>query len=115
MTGIADAGATGHFLMPQVPVKNIKATNNPLEIALPDGKIINSTHTCELDIPSLPPKARSAHIVPGLKHASLISIKILCDAGCRVKYTTNGCEVFFKIKKCGKESGIDPPVCVSYP
>ena len=36
--GIADAGATGHFLMPQAPVKNIRPTTVPLTIALPDGK-----------------------------------------------------------------------------
>ncbi|MCP4098314.1 MAG: hypothetical protein GY748_18945 [Planctomycetaceae bacterium] len=97
--GIADAGATGHFLLPQAPVKNICPTTAPLEIALPDGKTIKSTHTCDLDIPSLPPKARRAHIVPGLKHASLISIKMLCDAGCHVEYNANKCDVIFENKK----------------
>ena len=100
--------------MPQAPVKNIRPTTAPLEIALPDGKTIQSTHTCELDIPSLPPKAREAHIVPGLKHASLISIKMLCDAGCNVEYNANKCDVIFRDKKCGSVRGINPPDCGYY-
>ena len=54
--GIVYEGATGHFLRPGTPAKNIRPTNNP--------------------------------IVPGLAHTSLISIKILIDAGCKVTYIT---------------------------
>ena len=39
---------------------------------------------------------RAAHIVPGLVHTSLISIKILIYAGCRVTYDTEHVKVFYR-------------------
>ena len=41
--GIADAGATGHFLQPGALAINIKRTSNPISISQQDGKI--SLHT----------------------------------------------------------------------
>ena len=81
---VADAGATGHFVLPGTPVTNVKIARHPLNINLPDGDCLTSTHTFTLDIPWLPNEAKEAHIVPGLVHASLISIKILCNVGCKV-------------------------------
>ena len=46
----------------------------------------NLHNYCEIDNPKLPQEARKAHIVPGLAHTSLISIKMLIDAGCSVTY-----------------------------
>jgi hypothetical protein len=34
---IANAGATGHFVLPGTPVTNITPSTNPLVINLPDG------------------------------------------------------------------------------
>ena len=84
--GIADAGATGHFLQPGAPAINIKRASNPISISQPDGKKIVSTHECEIDNPNLPKAERKAHIVPGLAHTSLVSVKMLIDAGCFVTY-----------------------------
>ena len=95
---IADAGATSHFLVKGAPVSNIKPTTTPLRINLPDGGQLKSTHTATIDIPWLPKAARQAHIVPGLSHASLISIKSLCDAGCVVTYTHEHCNVEYNKK-----------------
>ena len=83
---VADEGAASHFVLPGTPVTNIKIARHPLKINLPDGDCLTSTHTCTLDIPWLLNEAKEAHIVPGLAHASLISIKIICDAGCKVTY-----------------------------
>ena len=80
--GIADAGATGHFLQPGAPAINIKRASKPISISQPDGKKLVSTHECETDKPNLPKAARKAHIVPGLAHTSLVSVKMLIDAGC---------------------------------
>ena len=91
---IADAGATGHFLVPEAPVINKAETTNPLSIHLPDGDKISSTHTCELNVPSLPKGAQKAHIVPGLAHCSLVSIRVLCEEGCKVEYEGNFCKVY---------------------
>ena len=48
---IADAGATGHFVLPGAPMLNKRVAKNPIVINLPDGEQIRSTHTCELDLP----------------------------------------------------------------
>ena len=69
---IADAGATGHFVMAGAPVINVKPTINPIRITLPDDQTIMSTHTCNLNIPWLPAFMTKAHIVPGMAHSSLI-------------------------------------------
>ena len=84
--GIEDAGAKGHFLQPGAPSINIRKTNNPISISQPYGGKLESTHECEIDNPKLPQEARKAHIVPGLAHTSLISIKMMIDAGCFVTY-----------------------------
>ena len=42
-----------------------------------------------MDNPNLPKAARKAHIVPGLAHTSLVSVKMLIDAGCFVTYGRN--------------------------
>ena len=34
---VADAGATGHFVLPGTPVTNVKVERHPLKINLPDG------------------------------------------------------------------------------
>ena len=97
-SAIADAGATGHFVLPGAPVIDIKPAAVPLIINLPDGEVIKSTHTCKLNLPFLPEAATRAHIVPGLAHTSLVSIKILCDAGCEVNYNGKECLVYYKNK-----------------
>ena len=81
---VVDVGATGRFVLPDTPVSNIKIARHPLKIKLPDGDCLTSTHTYTLDTPWLPNEAKEAHIVPGLAHALLISIKILGDTGCKV-------------------------------
>ena len=42
--GIADAGATGHFLQLGAPAINIKRASNPISISQLDGKELVSTH-----------------------------------------------------------------------
>ena len=54
------------------------------------------THTCDLNLPWLPPAATKVHIVPGVVHTSLVSIKTLCDAGCKVNYDANERRVNYK-------------------
>ena len=79
--GIVDTGATGNFLQPGAPAVNIRITKTPICISQPDGGKLTSTHECDIDNPILPPAARAAHIVPGLAHTSLVSIRMLIDGG----------------------------------
>eukprot|EP00956_Cyclotella_meneghiniana_P042186 scaffold248388_cov50-Cyclotella_meneghiniana.AAC.4 len=93
---IADSGATAHFLLPNVPIENKRKAEHTLNITLPDGETIQSTHIGNLNLPGLGDAATQAHIVPGLAHSSLISIKQLCDNGCHVIFTKKTCKVFRK-------------------
>jgi hypothetical protein len=74
---------------------NSKKALHPLKIKLPDGSFIESTHTCNLDIPWLPAHMTEAHIVPGLSHSSLISTRKFCDAGCKVTFDADECRVYY--------------------
>jgi hypothetical protein len=68
------------------PTINKQITNNPIAIYNPNGTVMYSTHTAELDIPALPLAARMVHIIPDLQPHSLLSMGQLCDAGCTVHF-----------------------------
>ncbi len=38
------------------------------------------------------------HVVPKLSIASLIGIRVLCNAGCKVDFTKTNCDVWYKEK-----------------
>jgi hypothetical protein len=78
-------------------MKNIRPATDPLTINLPNGEIVHSTHICDISIPGLP-MILTGHIVPGLSMASLMGIRVLCKAGCKVIFTDTKCEVIFKNK-----------------
>ena len=94
---IADTGATSIFIMEGTPCKNLHLAVRPLTINLPDSTKVMSTHTCDITIPRLP-KVLVGHVVPKLSIASLISIRVLCDAGCEVVFTKTNCDVRYKGK-----------------
>ena len=73
---IEDTGATGNFFLPGTLVKNLQSSVKTISINLPDRSKIRPMHTCDLDIKVIQEKAKLAHIVPGLAHASLISISV---------------------------------------
>jgi hypothetical protein len=90
---ISDSGATGHFLQDDAPVTNKQVAIHPIKITLPDGNKIQSTHTCNLNIPWLPDAITAGHIVPKLSHTSLLATKQFCDNGCEVTFTKKVCKV----------------------
>ena len=55
---IVNAVSTGHFLIPVTQVNFLKPSDKPLTINLPDGTQLQSTHTCEINVPWLPKAAR---------------------------------------------------------
>ena len=95
---ISDSGATGRFLLPGTPVNNISPGTRYLLINPPYGETIKSTYTWKLEIPWLPDKAKISHIVTGLVHSSLVSIKFLCESGFKVIYQGRTCNVYFEYK-----------------
>ena len=90
---IMDSGATSHFLVTKAPTRDRQVAISPLKVRLPDGAQVASTHTCQLDIPQLPDKAKLGHIIPGLASHSLLSVVRLCNAGCEVTFTKIECIV----------------------
>ncbi len=52
---------------------------------------------CDINILGLP-TTLTGHIVPSLTIASLIGIRPLCKAGCRVTFDNTKCDVIFKGK-----------------
>ncbi len=94
---VADTGATSVFVMTGTPMSNICPTTHPLTIDLPDGKVVKSTHVCDMVIPGLPTEL-VGHIVSDLQIASLLGIRILCKARCIVVFLDMVCYVKYKGK-----------------
>jgi hypothetical protein len=94
---ITDMGATSAMVMSGTPMKNVRLTIDPLNINLPDGKMVKSTHICDIEIPGLP-HVLKGHIIPALNVTSLIGIRVLCKAGCRVIFTDTACYVKYNKK-----------------
>ena len=96
-TAIADTAATGHYITQSCPVVDKRSTNYGVNVTLPDGNSINSTHTALLQLPSqLPVNARTAHIFPDLKSGSLISIGQLCDHDCTAMFDAKQVKIYHK-------------------
>ena len=93
---ILDSGATSNFLMTDAHMFSRTPTDDPINVTLPDGSKVRSTHKCVLDLPQLPMEARKGHVIPGLASNSLISVVTLCNAGCDI--TFNKCDVEDKYK-----------------
>jgi hypothetical protein len=92
-TALLDSGCTTNFLLANAKCSNKKSTTKPLEVRLPNGDTIKSTHTATLNIPSLPQAARQAHILQGLAQHSLLSDGQICDSGCSVTFTASNVTV----------------------
>jgi hypothetical protein len=86
---IIDSGATGHFFKISSNLLGIKPTTNGIAVSLPNGALIRSSHTGTLPIPGLPLSACRAHVFPSLQSHSLLSIRQLCDHGCKAVFTHN--------------------------
>ena len=53
-----------------------------------------TTNTLELLLTKLPKAAREAHAAPTITN-NLLSVSVLCDAGCEVYFHGQGCEITF--------------------
>ena len=89
---ILDPGASRHFLIVGAPLLHKRKASNPIMVTVANGERVQSTHDGALDIPGLPPGARYAHVIPGIKH-SLLSIVRLCNAGCEIVFGRWGLNV----------------------
>jgi hypothetical protein len=106
-TAILDSGCNINFLSAAAPCSDKQAVHVPLNVNMPNGTTIKSSHTCNLLLTDFPPQARQAHILPGLVHNSLISVGQLCDNGCSVTFTQDQVTVS-KNEKCVMYGSRDP-------
>jgi hypothetical protein len=91
---IADTGVTLIFIMDGINIVNKRVALQPLTIYLPDGRKVKSSHICNIMIPGLP-QVLTGHVVPHLAIASLIGIRTLCNAGCKVTFDQEKCDVIY--------------------
>jgi hypothetical protein len=95
------------FLSAAAPCSDKQAAHITLNVNIPNGTTIQSSHTCNLLLTDLPNQARQAHILPGLVHNSLISVGQLCDNGCSVTFAQDQVTVS-KNEKCVMYGSRDP-------
>ena len=80
---IADSGATQIFVMDGTPVVNRRPTTRPLKVTLADGRLVTSTHMCDITIKGLP-AILTGHIIPDLSIASFFGIRSLLKSAVRL-------------------------------
>ena len=72
--------------MEGTPVHNKCPTMRPLKVAHAHGRIVTSTHMCDITIDSLP-VTLTGHIIPDLSIGLLFGIRVPTEAGCNVNVT----------------------------
>jgi hypothetical protein len=107
-TIVADTAATVNYIMIDTPCSNVRPTTTPLQLYLADSSHIQSTHKGILDLPMLPPAARTAHLLPDLKPNALLSIGQLCNNGCTTEFTAT--DVIIKYNNTPILQGFRDPI-----
>lgn len=85
---IVNTGITDHFLKESAPAGEILEATKAIEIEILNDTCEN-THTCYLRVPGLPKELRKGHIVPGLSHSSLVSIKRCVEENAKLSSMEN--------------------------
>jgi hypothetical protein len=80
------------LLTSKAPASPNTHTNLGISVIQPGGTSMRTTHAMGLLLQKLPPNARMAHCLPELVH-NLLSVAVLCYAGCKVYFHSTGCEV----------------------
>eukprot|EP00804_Cyclotella_cryptica_P001975 CCRYP_007400-RA/>CCRYP_007400-RA protein AED:0.40 eAED:0.27 QI:0/0/0/1/0.33/0/4/0/700 len=89
---IVDSGASDNYFTPTANVKAKSTLHQPIQVTLPDQSTLQSSHMCELDTP-LSKTAKQGYVIPGMKNHSLISVTKMCDAGCKVIFSHDECNI----------------------
>ena len=89
---IPESDASSHFLIVGALLLHKQRAANPITVTVANGQRVQSTHDGALDISGLPPRARYAHVILGIKHL-LLSIVRLCNAGCEIVFGRWGLNV----------------------
>jgi hypothetical protein len=73
-------------------ITSATTSKSSITVIQPSGERMQSTHAVDLLLRNLPPDAKIAHSLPGLTN-NLLSVALLCNAGCEVFFHATGCEV----------------------
>jgi hypothetical protein len=96
---IVYSGFTGHYGMVTAPITNKKVATMPIQVTLPDGASIKSSHTWNLILPQLPETAKKVHVIPGLSTSSLLYVGQLVDADCSITFDKTKVQILHKKAK----------------
>ncbi len=91
-TAFIDTTASVTLLTPKAPARSTTNNNVQITVLQPSGAKMTSMHAVNLLLKKLPEDARLVHQLPGLIN-NLLSVAVLCDAGCEVFFHKHGCEV----------------------
>jgi hypothetical protein len=78
--------------MKKTPAAPNTQPNVQISVVKPGRDCMTTTHTINLLLSKLPPEARLAHQLHGLVN-NVLSVAILCNAGCKVFFHKTGCKV----------------------
>jgi hypothetical protein len=92
---ILDSGASDNYLTKEAPTVEKTVKHQPIQVTIPDGRSLKSSHKAKLPNQQLPNKARESYIIPRMKNHSLISVVKLCEAGCKVFFGKNECSILY--------------------
>eukprot|EP00978_Attheya_sp_CCMP212_P023126 scaffold70121_cov55-Attheya_sp.AAC.6 len=97
---VPDTGCSGHYFKPGTPISNMRpdTPTTSLQVHLPDGVTIQSSHSGTINLPDLPPEATECHIFPDLSSESLLSVGQLCNSGCKVSFDNEVVDVMLRDK-----------------
>jgi hypothetical protein len=84
----------GHFLLVNAPCLNKLKSQNPLNVRLPNGATMESTHTSSLDIPELNKAASIVHIFPGMANHSFLSVGHLCNESYSITFRIDAVTIY---------------------
>ena len=93
-TALLDSAANVTLLSEQASAEDALLQLPKKTIIQPAGARIFTTKTLQLLHNKLQKPAREAHCAPSIVN-NLVSVSVLCDAGCKVYFHYTGCEVTF--------------------
>ena len=85
-TASIDTSASITLLTKTTPAVSTTQPNVQISVAQPGRDCLTTTHAINLLLSNLPPEAGLAYQLPGLVN-NLLSVAILCNAGCEVFFT----------------------------
>jgi hypothetical protein len=80
---IADSGSFGHYLNPgDAKYLTRVEEDNSVTVSMPNDMTMTSSLSGDLILNTIPMEARKAHVFNEISSWSLLSLGVLCDAGC---------------------------------